>query len=77
MEIQDLKIRFSGEGSEHILAQQIEYINSHDWENQPIGQHNFHVSLLRRVDTNEYVGQIAFYRTKTQRVVYISTKNHK
>lgn len=74
MNPQDLKIRFSNEISESWLFYWINEIHNFDWSKRPIGKSK--VYLLRffkkEDDNNKLLCHCYLYRTKTQRVVFIS-----
>jgi hypothetical protein len=67
-EIQDLKIRFGSKDAESWLTFWIFHINDINWEEMKIGMINFEVISVKNKPRN----QISYYRTKTQRVVFIS-----
>jgi len=70
MEI-DIKIRLSGEHAESWIEYYLPKILGFDWKNQPLGVYNFEpVGTFNKND--KLIAQLSLYRTKTQRVAYIS-----
>ena len=67
-EIQDLKIRFSCEDAESWLTFWISHIMNIKWEEMKVGIREFQVLSVK----NNHANQMSYYRTKTQRVVFIS-----
>lgn len=70
MKPQDLKIRFSCEKAESWLRFWSLHFDDIDWDSLEPGIRNFQVMSVKEMSGN----QMAYYRTKTQRVVYISAK---
>jgi len=67
----DIKIRLSGEHAESWIEYYIPTILSFDWKNQPLGVYQF--KAIGSFDKNKTrIAQLSLYRTKTQRVAYIS-----
>lgn len=72
MKNSDIKIRFSGEHAETWLKHCIPHMLEFDWGKQAIGARQFHA--LGFLVNGKKVAQVAFYKTKTLRVVFISAK---
>jgi len=70
MEI-DIKIRLSGEHAESWIEYYLPKILGFDWKNQPLGVHKFN-TISSSDNKGNQLAQLSLYRTKTQRVAYIS-----
>ena len=70
----DLKIRFADDVSETWLERFLPEILKFEWKEQPIGINQFKSFAGIRAHDNKKLAQLSFYRTKTQRVVFISAK---
>jgi hypothetical protein len=67
----DIKIRLSGEHAESWIEYYLPKILGFDWKNQPLGVYQFKTIASFNKNKNN-IAQLSLYRTKTQRVAYIS-----
>lgn len=77
--IMDIKISFVDSDSETWLNYWAAEIPKIDWDNVDEGRRNYKTFLAYKVndETKTPVCQMVYYKTKTQRVIYISaTKKH-